>query len=322
MTGGTLVQAVETSKALAKYLPETRFELFNWSEASAPADCYHFIGLPKYLAGICSLVTRVQRPYVLTLLMGAAKPVNLSIVAWQRRVAGWLRWNREHQQAIENAAALIALTEKEAGEIAVVYRVPRRRIHVVPVAVSEFYFEAKPDLWRRQYGSEPFVLCVGAIQERKNQLLLASTCNALRLPLVLVGGVLPGQERYADQIRAAMTENQALGGRWLRCDDPLLASAYAACRVVSQLSVSESQPASVLQALALQKPVLLGQAPYARQYPFDALPCADWRDSMAVKDALQRLWNQAPPTTLPEKFTWPNVCKTLGGIYSTVLQKQ
>ena len=168
--------------------------------------------------------------------------------------------------------------------------------------------------------SEPFVLCVGAIQERKNQLLLASTCNALRLPLVLVGGVLPGQERYADQVRAAMTENQALGGRWLRCDDTLLASAYAACKVVSLLSASESQPASVLQAMALQKPVLLGCAPYARQYPFDSLPCADWRDPLAVKDTLQRLWTQAPPTTLPGEFIWPNVCKTLAGIYASVMR--
>ena len=65
------------------------------------------------------------------MLMGATKPVNLFTIAWRRRAAGWLRWNREHQIAIENAASLIALTEKEAGEIAAVYRLPRRRIHVV-----------------------------------------------------------------------------------------------------------------------------------------------------------------------------------------------
>jgi len=319
MTGGTLVQAVETRKALAKYAPGMSFELFNWSDAQAQADCYHFIGMPKYLAGICALVARSRRPYVVTLLMGSPEPGRWGMAAWRRRAGLWLGRNREHQLAIEQATTLIAITPNDAAAIADTFRIPKNRIQVVPVAVSAAYFETNAQLWRSEYGQEPFVLCVGAIQQRKNQLLLAKICNELRLALVLVGSSLPGEDAYAEEVRSAMTENQKLGGRWLRCDDKVLASAYAACKIFVLLSAAETQPASVLQAMALQKPVLLANAPYAKSYPFDHLPRADTKNESEVKLALTNVWRGGFSTFLPEEFTEPQVCKLLASIYSSAL---
>src|SRR4030095_4358743 len=313
MSGGTLVQAIETRKALAKYVPGMEFELFNWSETRIAADLYHFIGLPKYLVGICSLVAQMPRPYVLPLLMGShdATGWSVRVAGWRRRISSCLGRSREHQRAIEQASTIIALTPNDADAIAGVFSIPRSHIQIVPVAVSDFYFEAKPDLWRDQYGSEPFVLCVGTIQKRKNQLLLVKLCNQLQLPLVIVGSPLPGQDAYAEQVRVAMLENQKLGGRWLHCDDALLASAYAACKVFVLLSSGETQPASVLQAMALQKPVLLGNASYASAKPFEHLPRVDLGRESDVKQALQQTWNEAPPTSLTNEFTWREVCRRL-----------
>src|SRR5262245_57121982 len=142
MTGGTLVQAIETRKALAKHVRGMEFELFNWSEVDAAADLYHFIGLPKYMAGICSLVAQMPRPYVLTLLMGSWEPG-----PWSLRTAGWRRWissrlggSGEHQRAIERAATIIAMTPNDAEAIPGVFGIPRSRIQIVPVAVSDFFF--------------------------------------------------------------------------------------------------------------------------------------------------------------------------------------
>jgi len=321
MTGGTLVQATETRRALAAHVPEMHFDLFNWSEVETPADCYHFIGLPHYLAGLCSLISRSKRPYVLTLLMGSERASGLRAAAWRRRVATWTGRSREHQNAIENASAFISLTSTDARAISTIYGIAPERIHLVPVAVSESFFDAKPDLWVRQYGAAPFVLCVGAIQRRKNQLLLARICNDLGLPLVLVGRVLHGQSAYAEEVQRAMEDNEKAGGRWLRCDDALLASAYAACKVFALLSASETQPASVLQAMALNKPVLLADAPYVLEQPFDGLPRADWRDDGDVKNALRKIWAEATPTRLSAQFTWPTVCGTLRSIYASAMAR-
>jgi glycosyltransferase involved in cell wall biosynthesis len=319
MTGGTLVQAIETRKALSKYVSGMRFELFNWSEEHTPADCYHFIGMPKYLARICSLVASSGRPYVVTVLMGSPRLDPWRLAAWRRRVGSWIGWNRDYHLAIQGANTLIVLNSRDARALADIFAIPLNRIRVIPVAVSEVFFQTQPDLWRSQYGASPFVLCVGAIQRRKNQLLLVNACNELRLPIVLVGGTLPGEDAYATQVHRAMTRNEELGGRRLRCDDTLLASAYAACNIYVLLSSAETQPASVLQAMALRKPILLAESAYARAYPFDGLPTTNQHDKEAVKHALLKLWKEQPPSRLPAEFTEPKVCQLLQAIYSSAL---
>lgn len=319
MEGGTLVQAVETCKGLTRWSRGMKFELFKWSEMESPADCYHFIGLPHYLARICLLIAQARRPYVVTVLMGNPNPGAWRTACWRRRIASWAGWSRTHQIALERASTLIAITPEDADAIACIFRIPRKRIQVVPVAVSPVFFQAQPDLWRSHYGSEPFVLCVGAIQARKNQLQLVKTCNDSGLALVLVGGTLQGEEGYGEQVKAAMAENQRIGGRWLRCDDDLLASAYAACRVFVLLSQAETQPASVLQAMALQKPILLGDVSYARNHPFDRLRRVDLGDAREGARALAKIWAEEPPSALPEEFTERNVCQLLAAIYARTL---
>src|SRR5881296_3043358 len=87
MTGGTLVQAVETRRALAQHVNEMDFELFNWSDRIPPADCYHFIGLPSYFAGVPRLIGQAGKPYILTLLLGSMSPSARYVSALRRRLA-------------------------------------------------------------------------------------------------------------------------------------------------------------------------------------------------------------------------------------------
>jgi len=322
MTGGTLVQAVETRRALAQHITEMDFELFNWSDKIPPADCYHFIGLPKYLAGVPRLIAQAGRPYVLTLLLGSMNRRARCVSALRRRLAFLLNWNREHQRAIRGAAAHITITQADADNAALIYGLRREQIHIVPVAVTEVFLTAQPFLWQSTYGSEPFVLSVGALQPRKNQLLLAQVCNALKLPMVMVGGVLAGHDDYASLVEREMQINGKFGGRWFQCDDPMLASAYAACRLFVLFSSSETQPASVLQAMAVKKPVLLADAPYAREHPFDILPKAVLTSRDSITQALQKAWSLGSGTELPSEFTWAAVSKKLNSIYCDALRRK
>jgi len=242
------------------------------------------------------------------------------MAAWRRRAARWLGRSRPYQRAVEQAAALVALTENDAAAIAGIFGISRDRIRIVPVAVNSMFFDAKPDLWRSQYGLKPFALCVGAIQKRKNQLRLVKSCTDAGLAVVLVGSVLPGQLEYGNEVQRAMIENQKLGGRWLRCEDNLLASAYSACKIFVLLSDSETQPASVLQAMAARKPILLGNAPYAESYPFKDLPRVHAQEGeVAIKRALLNVWTETPPSALPTEFTEATVCERLAAIYGSVL---
>jgi glycosyltransferase involved in cell wall biosynthesis len=196
-----------------------------------------------------------------------------------------------------------------------------RRLSVVPHGVAADFFQRNTRPWAAVCGSEPFILCVGAVQPRKNQLLLAQVANELRLPLVLIGPVLPGAEAYAEQVTAEMKRNEEAGGRWIRGldrGDPLLVAAHHACRLFALLSEEETQPISVLQAMAAARPVLLLRAGYTQQAPFDRLICARDATLGAVKAALHLAWTEPVPTRLAEDCSWPNVAGKLRELYWAV----
>jgi glycosyltransferase involved in cell wall biosynthesis len=174
------------------------------------------------------------------------------------------------------------------------------------------------------YGEKEFVLCVGAVHQRKNQFLLAQICNHLKLPVVLLGPVLPGEAEYGRRVGEAMQENQQFGGRWLQHlqnQDELLQSAYAACRVFALLSHTETQPISVLQAMAARKPVLLLRAPYTDDKLFRNIPKALSQDSQVIEDLLKTAWRSRQATELSTDFGWQGIARRLQSVYKRTLAK-
>jgi glycosyltransferase involved in cell wall biosynthesis len=320
MTGGLQFQAEETCWALNTFGSGVQAELFNWSERRPLADVYHFIGFPSYLHGISRLLRQHGRPYVVTLLFGSTqKRLALWLVAVRQFANSQLLRVRDRYDAIVGAQTIVCLNEADAEAAHIIYGLEKKRIWVVPNGVKEEFFSATPDLWHQQFGRQPFVLCVGAIQARKGQLPLAIACNRLKLPLVLMGPVLLGQEAYAARVATAMKENAALGGRWIEHfshEDPLRISAFAAAGLFVLLSKAETQPLSVLMAMAVRKPILLLRAPYTLAPSFSQLPCVTSTDLNVLCEAIKREWYYIRPTELPEEFTWPSVTRRLCSLYT------
>ena len=323
MTGGLQVQAEETCRALNALEGRVEAELFNWSERRPLADLYHLIGFPTHLHRLTELLREAGRPYVLTLLFGSSREwLRLWLAGIRQRVNSQVLRRRERYDAIMNAAAIITITDADAAAARMIYGLESGRIHVVRNGVSEAYFQPGAQAWHLQFGAQPFVLCVGAIQPRKNQLLLLEACNELRLPGVLLGSVLPGEKEYAARVAVAVQQNEAFGGRWLqhlRNDDPLLPSAYGACRLFALLSAAETQPLSVMQAMAARKPVLLLRAPYVQDPLFCPLPTVGSPERESVAKALSQAWEQGAPTELPRDYSWLEVARRLEGIYSLIV---
>jgi len=322
MAGGLQVQAEETCAEVAAG-GDIRCELFDWSSRQPPADVYHFIGLPPHMVRIAELVAASGRPYLVTLLLGvpSSGAVRLATArSWLKAAAA-----REHslRHTLQAAARVLTITEAEARAATQICDLDPQRLAVVPHGVAAAFSQRNPQPWQAAHGREPFILCVGAVQPRKNQLLLAQAANELRLPLVLIGPVLPGAEGYADQVGVEMKGNEPFGGRWIRGldrTDPLLVAAHHACRLFALLSTEETQPISVLQAMAAARPVLLLRAAYTRQAPFAQSACARDATLGAVKTALQQAWAEAVPTRLAEDFAWPNVAAKLRELYQAAAQ--
>ena len=325
MTGGLQVQAVETYKALKELDGELQVSLFNWSEASKPSDIYHFIGFPPYMYRVMELVKFAKRPYVITILFGCeTNKLTLYLATMRRWIKSEILRLRSRQDAILNASALITITQADANALQMIHHIDKSKIHIVPNAVNENYFNATSDAWQKTFGTEQFILCVGAIQPRKNQLLLLKAANQLQLPVVLIGAELPGWEDYAKKVEDEQKINSAYGGRWIKNltnENPLLASAYAACRLFVLLSTDETQPLSILQAMAVKKPVLLLKASYTNEPPFNQIPTTTAQNVQSLAMDIKRHWERGVVVPLPEDYRWRNVALKLKSIYEKAINE-
>lgn len=127
----------------------------------------------------------------------------------------------------ENAAALFTNGSRESASLRRLY--PRSGPIVEIRLGHEVSSGGDPQLFLSQYGVKDFILCVGRIESRKNQLMLLKAFERSDLPIVLAAGGFTYQPDYDQAVR-----NFKRPGRTIileRVSPEMLASAYAAARV-------------------------------------------------------------------------------------------
>ena len=146
------------------------------------------------------------------------------------------------------------------------YRVPTSKIDIIPNIVEDSFFKPPNFDFKKKYGIEKYVLCTGNICARKNQYNLALACINLKLNLVLIGNVLEGETMYGGKLSALEKHHQNIKWIWqLESGSDELVSAYYNCTVYALPSNSETQPIGALEAVAMEKPLLLLDRKYAHQ---------------------------------------------------------
>ena len=326
MPGGLQIQARKTYQAINAAGTDFQAELFAWSERDPLPDLYHFMGFPPHQHAIANLIKTAKVPYVVTILFGCPDnqlAMRMASLRHRMKVA-WLRLAGK-RQTVAGASRCITITELDLQAATRTLHFPPERVHLVPNGVDETFFHAAANGWQELHARDPFILCTGAVQKRKNQLLLAQAANEAQLPLVLLGPILPGEENYGVLVHQAMQANKRWGGHWLTnlpCESPLLVSAYAACRFVALLSNVETQPLSVMEAMAVGKPVLLRSAPYRNSEPFKQLPHTAAQTPTEIASVLRQVWETGIPTSLPSIYRWHHVAEKLTAIYRSVLKEK
>ena len=186
------------------------------------------------------------------------------------------RFAIQAREAAESADLIVAVSEFTSQQVESLLRVPRARIRVIHHGVVR---RPIPELPR-----EKVVLCVGAIQKRKNQAALIRAFRGMPPDWKLV---LAGSEGYeAGEILRDLPANVLVTGYLAENE---ISRWYARASIFAFPSFDEGFGMPVLEAMAAGIPVIAGNRSALPEVCGDAAILVKPDDSEQIADALLRL---------------------------------
>ncbi|HEY64311.1 MAG TPA: glycosyltransferase [Caldilineae bacterium] len=230
------------------------------------------------------------------------------------------------REMIELSDHLIALSNFEMERLWAAGVSPRP-FTLVRNAVDFARFARAPrDLFASKYGVRDYVLCVGRLEIRKNQLMLVHALRETDLPVVLIGH--PAEPDYVELIRRYSGPNVLFVGR-LPHDDELLASAYAGARVFVLPSWSEGAPLTALEAAAAGVALALSDRSSESEYFGDLAVYCDPGSIDSIREAVLKAYEvlarddayrQALQAKVRTTYTWENAAHDTLQAYTYALE--
>jgi glycosyltransferase involved in cell wall biosynthesis len=243
----------------------------------------------------------------------------------------WITPETAHLYPIDEIRAQLALadvivtnSDSESDLLAEMIALPRERFMAVMNGFDPRFAEPQdPELFRIAFGiAGPFILNVGNIEPRKNQLELVRALRGHPFPLVLLGH--KRDETYAAQVLAEGGSQVRYVGP-LDHADPRLASALGACSVFVLPSTLETPGLAALEAAAAGAPVVVTSEGPTRDYFGIHARYVDYRDSGDIRRGIDEALSATPDSGLKvhvaSRFSWPTVTERLVEAYGVARER-
>lgn len=229
----------------------------------------------------------------------------------------------------EVADRVVTVSEFSKVEIAALYGIAPERITVVPNAADERFFQAP-----RIREASPYVLYVGAIEEKKNvRVLVQAFAHLLRahreLPhrLVLAGG----QGGAPFDVGSLVAEAPALGQRLHllgHIPDEHLPALYGGADLFCYLSEYEGFGLPPLEAMAVGVPTIVAHRASLPEVVGDGALLVDPADTEAVAHVIHlglsdgglRMRLARRGREAARRFSWRRSAEQLASLYESVLR--
>ena len=208
-------------------------------------------------------------------------------------------------RAVRRAARVFTVSERTKADIVDLYGVPADRIVVTTNGVDPAFAPGP--------GGHDFVLAVGAIQTRKNQLAALEAADAVGLPLVVAGP--PKDDALARELhaRGARLEGYVSTDR--------LAELYRGAACLVQTSRFEGFGLPVVEAMASGTPVVAVRDPALEEVAGDAAVFVDEHElADGIRAALaERERLVAAGLERAGTFSWRASAERTFGVYREIL---
>lgn len=189
--------------------------------------------------------------------------------------------------------------------------------------------DGDPQLFRNTYlegttGHSDYLVCIGRIEERKNQLMLARAVKDLPLRLVLIGHC--EKPRYLNKIKEEAGEQLVLTGR-LDAGSDMLRSALAGAKVFALPSWAEGASLAALEAAAAGANMVLSDRSSEREYFGNLAQYCDPGSVDSIRRAIEAALVKRRPrnkaqklrTLVKSKHSWEHYARETQNAYHRAL---
>jgi glycosyltransferase involved in cell wall biosynthesis len=300
-------------KAYQSYLPAKDISvslLDQWEPDFNGADLVHFFSCQTGSLGFCAFIKSLNIPLLIS--------PNL-----------WITVETKHHYPMDEirnqflqSDGIVVNSDMEGDTLSSVFNLPREWFHTIYNAVDESFFSAvDPRLFLDHFKIKgPFVLNVGNIEPRKNQLNLVRAMKAYPdYQLVIIG-----HQRDIAYATDCLVE----GGDQLQYiealphDSKLLRSAYAACEVFALPSTLETPGLAALEAVAAGASVVVTSEGSTREYFGELVDYVNFDDIEEITYGIGLAKDRSEPLLgqiyLRTNFIWEKVTGHLADLYEDI----
>lgn len=240
----------------------------------------------------------------------------------------WLTEQDLHLYPIAEITHQLNLADKivtngdiESDQISNLLNIDRSRFVTIRNACDpDFLNQVPKEIFKQRFAiDKPFVLCIGNIEPRKNQLNLIKSVQQTELDLILIGHIR--DEVYAQKCwDEAGAETRYIGS--IQHEDPILKSALSAASIFCLPSTLETPGLAALEAGAVGTPLIVTRHGSTKEYFHELADYCEPNDVAGLRDLIiNRFQNnetqrcEALRTHIKNNLTWPNVIKDLKSLY-------
>jgi glycosyltransferase involved in cell wall biosynthesis len=309
--GGGEMQLLAYQRHLPRH--DVEVSLFNeWEPRFLEHDIIHFFSCIGGSSHFCAFVKQLGLPLV----------ISSSLWITERNKQDYPIDEIRYQLTL--ADRVITNSEMESDTLADVLSLPRKKFSSVYNGVEESFFDpSAPECFRSRFGlTDRFVLCVGNIEPRKNQLRLAAAMRALPSHKLVLIGHLRAPDYY-EQLKSLAGEQLLYLGP-LDHQAPELRAAYAACDVFCLPSTLETPGLAALEAAAAGARIVITREGSTQEYFGDTATYVDPESPNKIAEGIRSALAQPASATcrdLVYRYVWNATTQKLADLYREVVER-